>query len=60
VFVAVSITETELPPLFPTYTRLPSGVIAITPGPGPTAMVPLTAFVAALITEIVLSAILPM
>ena len=46
------ITETELEPLLNTYTKLPSGLVTIWPGPFPTVIVVITELVAVLITQI--------
>lgn len=59
VSVAVSMTQTEpgvMPPaMIATYALLPSGLKAIPAGVMPTAMVPVTVFVAVLMTEMLLS-----
>jgi hypothetical protein len=52
-FVAASITETVLLPLFAAYTFFPSGLTATPQGPFPTFTVAVTLFVAVLITETV-------
>jgi len=50
VLLAVSITETVLPPLLVTYAR-PSGVIATTKGGAPNCYVAITVLLAVSITE---------